>query len=104
MSRPPGVVDRLRITTPADDRSHADDDDSGLLREMSQGLSPFEGHLPSAVTGLRFERLRLQNTLALDGLTSEGGRYPGFGLLLPRRAIAAWHLWQEGDSYVTWMV
>jgi hypothetical protein len=74
----------------------SDEDDRGLLREISQQLSQFEGQLPSAETGLKSERLWLQNTLALDGLTSEGGRYSGY-FLLPRRAIAAWHLWQEGD-------
>jgi hypothetical protein len=75
----------------------SDEDDRGLLREISQQLSQFEGQLPSAEAGLKSERLWLQNALALDGLTSEGGRYPGLGLLLPKRAIAAWHLWQEGD-------
>jgi hypothetical protein len=75
----------------------SDDDDSGLLREISKGLSRFEDQLPSAESGLKSERLWLQNALALDGLTSEGRRYQGFGLLLPRRAIAAWHLWQERD-------
>ena len=75
----------------------SDEDDRGLLREMSQQLSRFEGQLPSAETGLKSERLWLQNALALDGVGSEGERYPGFGLLLPRRAIAAWHLWREED-------
>jgi hypothetical protein len=75
----------------------SDDDDSGLLREMAQQLSRFEGQLPSAETGLKSERLWLQNALVLDGFASGGERYPGFGVLLPSRAFAAWRLWQEQD-------
>jgi hypothetical protein len=75
----------------------SDDDDSGLLREMAQQLSRFEGQLPNAGAGLRSEGLWLQNALVLDGFASGGERYPGFGVLLPSRAIAAWRLWREQD-------
>jgi hypothetical protein len=64
---------------------------------MAQQLSRFEGQLPSAETGLKSERLWLQNALVLDGFASGGERYPGFGVLLPSRAFAAWRLWQEQD-------
>jgi len=75
----------------------ADDDDSGFLGEIARQLSRFEGQLPGAEAGLRSERLWLENALALDELVLGGERSRGFGVLWPRRVLAAWLLWQERD-------